>query len=489
MPADNSAIDPIDPVGPLADEFLARHRRGEGPTVADYAERHPQHAERIKQLFPMLLAMEEAGADASLGATIAPAPRPPADWAGPHLDRVGGYRLLREIGRGGMGIVYEAEQVALGRHVALKVLPLHAARGGSGLERFRLEARAAARLHHTNIVPVYEVGQDGDACFYAMQYIAGQPLDQVLDEVRKLRAVSLGQPVPPGASVAHSLLAGLPAPAPSGAGAAPSSPSVTLPGQADAAEDRSARRTYYHSVARVGVQVAQALDYAHKEGVIHRDVKPSNLLLDADGRVWITDFGLAKTDGSTLTQTGDIVGTVRYMAPERFNGWSDPRSDVYSLGLTLYEMLALRPAFDESEQMKLMQQVLHEEPPAAAQARRAHAARPGDGRRQGDRPGAVAPLPDRGRVRRRPAALPRRPADPRPPHRSRRARLALGQAQPGAGGGDGPDLRRPPRRHRRLRPVRGGAGGLGRQGEGPQRRVEEDPGRSRSSWPRSATGL
>ena len=199
MPSDNSAVDPIDPVGPLADEFLARHRRGEGPAVADYAERYPEHAERIKQLFPMLLAMEEAGADGSLGATIAPGALA-ADGAGPSLDRVGGYRLLREVGRGGMGIVYEAEQVALGRHVALKVLPLHAARGGSGLERFRLEARAAARLHHTNIVPVYEVGQDGDACFYAMQFIEGQPLDQVLDEVRKLRAASLGQPVPPGAA-------------------------------------------------------------------------------------------------------------------------------------------------------------------------------------------------------------------------------------------------------------------------------------------------
>ena len=117
-------------------------------------------------------------------------------------------------------------------------------------------------------------------------------------------------------------------------------------------------------MARVGAQVADALDYAHKEGVIHRDVKPSNLLLDADGRVWITDFGLAKTDGSALTQTGDIVGTIRYMAPERFNGWSDPRSDVYSLGLTLYEMLGLRPAFDESEHAKLMQQVLHVDPPA-----------------------------------------------------------------------------------------------------------------------------
>jgi serine/threonine protein kinase/WD40 repeat protein/tetratricopeptide (TPR) repeat protein len=362
MPADNSAIDPIDPVGPLADEFLARHRRGEEPAVADYAERYPEHAERIRQLFPMLLAMEQAGPDASLGATVAPAVAAP-DWTGPRLDRIGGYRLLREVGRGGMGIVYEAEQVALGRHVALKVLPMHAARGGSGLERFRQEAKAAARLHHTNIVPVYEVGQDGDACFYAMQFINGQPLDQVMDEVRNLRAAS-GEivPHPPaGASVAHSLLTGLPAPPPSNPQAVPASP-VSLPGQGEATVDRPARRTYYRSVARVGVQVAQALDYAHKEGVIHRDVKPSNLLLDADGRVWVTDFGLAKTDGTTLTTTGDIVGTVRYMAPERFNGWSDPRSDVYSLGLTLYEMVALRPAYEESEQMRLMQKVLHEDP-------------------------------------------------------------------------------------------------------------------------------
>src|SRR5262249_56106721 len=106
---------------------------------------------------------------------------------------------------------------------------------------------------------------------------------------------------------------------------------------------------YYRSVARIGVQAAEALAHAHGQGILHRDIKPSNLLLDAKGTVWVTDFGLAKAEGSDgLTRTGDIVGTLRYMAPERFEGWSDPRSDVYSLGATLYELLTLRHAYEEA---------------------------------------------------------------------------------------------------------------------------------------------
>ena len=120
---------------------------------------------------------------------------------------------------------------------------------------------------------------------------------------------------------------------------------------------------FYRSVARIGVQVAEALAHAHGHGVLHRDIKPSNLLLDAKGNVWVTDFGLAKAEGSDgLTHTGDIVGTLRYMAPERFDGWSDPRSDVYALGATLYELLTLRPPFQEADRVKLIEQVLHEEP-------------------------------------------------------------------------------------------------------------------------------
>ncbi len=120
---------------------------------------------------------------------------------------------------------------------------------------------------------------------------------------------------------------------------------------------------YCRAVARIGVQVADALDYAALQGIIHRDIKPSNILLDLYGTAWVTDFGLAKVDGQNdLTQSGDLVGTLRYMAPERFRGETDRRSDVYALGLTLYELLALRPAFNESDRVRLIRQVTEDGP-------------------------------------------------------------------------------------------------------------------------------
>ena len=132
----------------------------------------------------------------------------------------------------------------------------------------------------------------------------------------------------------------------------------------DGLPKRSKPATYWQSVARVGIQVAEALDYAHKQGVIHRDVKPSNLLLDARGTVWVADFGLAKADDQdNLTHTGDILGTLRYMPPEAFEGRSGARGDIYSLGLTLYELLAFRPGYEERDRNMLIKRVTSEEPP------------------------------------------------------------------------------------------------------------------------------
>jgi serine/threonine protein kinase/WD40 repeat protein/tetratricopeptide (TPR) repeat protein len=349
----------------LAEEFAARFRRGERPSLTEYTQRYPDLAQDIRELFPALVLMEQL--------------KPPADPTGPEgaasgtrLQVLGDYRILREVGRGGMGVVYEAEQVSLGRHVALKVLAGPALVNPTYLERFRREAKAAAKLHHTNIVPVFGVGEHAGVHYYAMQYIAGEGLDRVLHDVRALRQQAPdGQAAAPASggtvcapSIAASLLSGhftVPAePAPGASDTASlAGGERSTPGLSTDASGGS----YYRGVARLGAQAADALAYAHRQGVLHRDIKPSNLLLDAQGTVWVTDFGLAKAEGTDeLTQTGDIVGTVRYMAPERFDGHSLPQSDVYGLGLTLYELLTLRPAFEDSNRARLIERVLHEPP-------------------------------------------------------------------------------------------------------------------------------
>ena len=165
----------------LAEEFAERYRRGERPSLQEYVDRYPEMAEEIREMFPALVEVEQADGDARGEGSPAAAGR------APHLGQIGDYRILREIGRGGMGVVYEAEQVSLGRRVALKVLPGHVTGDRQALERFRREAKSAARLHHTNIVPVFEVGRDRDVSFYAMQLIQGQGLDQVIEELRRLR--------------------------------------------------------------------------------------------------------------------------------------------------------------------------------------------------------------------------------------------------------------------------------------------------------------
>src|SRR5262249_24138334 len=192
---------------------------------------------------------------------------------------------------------------------------------------FRRESRLAARLHHTNIVPVFEVGQAGDVCFYAMQFIPGQSLDRVVARLRQLVTPDAAVGVPSGdASLEHTartLCIHPEQPPPS-----PGEDTGPLPSSAETPP--SASRLAYDAVARVGLQAAQALAYAHARGVLHHDVKPSNLLLDDSGVVWVTDFGLAKAEEDDgLTQTGDLLGTLRYMAPERFGGSCDARADVY----------------------------------------------------------------------------------------------------------------------------------------------------------------
>jgi serine/threonine protein kinase/WD40 repeat protein len=340
----NTIFIEADPIDALAEAFLERVRRGDAPDIDECARDYPEHAERIRELFPALLAVERAGS-----LTFADAgERLPA--------RLGEYRILREIGRGGMGVVYEALHESLGRHAALKILPRRSPADPMQLLRFRREARAAARPHHTSIVPVFEVGECDGVHFYAMQFIRGQALSAVLAELRRQRG---------GRSFDTAQTRSLPEPTTGLRIETAIDDTIPITASAlfsDGAGSGPSQNQYYRNVARIGQQIADALAYAHTQRVLHRDIKPANLLLDADGAAWITDFGLAKEEGDDLTQTGDLVGTLRYMAPERFRGAVDARSDIYGLGLTLYEMLALRPAFDDSDRARLIQHVTHCEP-------------------------------------------------------------------------------------------------------------------------------
>jgi serine/threonine protein kinase/regulator of sirC expression with transglutaminase-like and TPR domain len=363
-PEPSAAADPLEA---LAEDFVRRLRAGERPPITEYTERHPQLAERIRGLFPTLIMLEQAGSEP--GARKSALTRPMLIGEAGTEIRLGDFRIVREVGRGGMGIVYEAVQESLGRRVALKVLARGTATDSVFLERFRREARSAARLHHTNIVPVFGVGESDGVHYYAMQFIQGQGLDAVLADVRRLRGE--GDTAPPtytaGTGIAWSLVLGeFPdrEPEETARDGAPAVAAAPEPNDAARASiSNLPLAPYFRSVADLGLQAAEALAYAHAQRVLHRDVKPSNLLLDARGTLWVADFGLSKFEGcDELTRTGDIVGTIRYMAPERFGGRADARSDVYALGATLYELLTLRPAFQEVERIRLIAQVTNESP-------------------------------------------------------------------------------------------------------------------------------
>ncbi len=300
----------------LAEEFVEKLRRGEAPSVSAFAARDPDHRDEVQALLASVALIEQLKRHRlqSRPETVAP-------------QQLGDFRIIRELGRGGMGIVYEAEQTTLGRRVAVKVLPSHSLLDPSRKRRFQHEAQTAAALHHTNIVPIFGVGEFQGLHYLVMQLIDGRGLDIVLDDWRRSKT-------------------------------GPIEKDLAEPLHEEEASKSHARAGHWRQVARIGVQAAEALHYAHDQGVLHRDIKPANLLLDRHGVAWITDFGLAKTvERESLSNSGDVIGTLQYMAPERFETEADARSDVYSLGLTLYELLTLEPAFREASPSMLIRKV------------------------------------------------------------------------------------------------------------------------------------
>lgn len=305
----------------ILDRYLSSLESGVPMAREELLAAHPDLAETLKTYLESLDELHDAAA----GFVRSTGPSEPETADSAEEKRLGDFRLVREIGRGGMGVVYEARQISLGRRVALKVLPFAAVLDARQIARFKHEAQAAAQLDHPNIVSVFAVGVERGVHYFAMQFIEGQPLDRALAELR-------------GSATCNSFLS----------------------------EKSTNRQGYFQTVIRLGIQAAEALHAAHEHGIIHRDVKPSNLLLDMQGKLWVTDFGLARCQSdATLTKTGEVMGTARYMSPEQAMGQSalvDQRTDVYSLGVTLYEMLALQPAFPGDDGAVLRRRIEQKEP-------------------------------------------------------------------------------------------------------------------------------
>jgi serine/threonine protein kinase/Flp pilus assembly protein TadD len=344
-------------MGELVDEFVERLARGEQPEVEEYARRHPQLAAALRQLLPALRVVHLSTAERP----------PPAEPLAPEIKpegALGDFRIVREIGRGGMGVVYQAVQISLGRRVALKVLPFAAGLDARQLQRFKNEAEAAAHLHHQHIVPVYAVGSERGVHYYAMQFIDGHTLAALIQELRRLagredRGSRISEDRGSKLEEADTLENRA-----RGTDTRPAeAPSSILDPRSSILNPRS---SFFRTVAGLAVQAAEALEHAHSLGVIHRDIKPANLLVDGRGNLWVTDFGLAHVQADArLTRTGDLVGTLRYMSPEQALAQPagvDHRTDLYSLGATLYELLTLEPAFDGCDRQELLRQIAFDEP-------------------------------------------------------------------------------------------------------------------------------
>jgi len=279
------------PVDLLAEEFAERLRNGETPSITEFVERLPEHEAAIRSMFPSIAVVERVGAQ-ELQARKQQSEQ--TELIGPTSSTLGDYRIVREIGRGGMAIVYEALEDATGLHVALKVLPRDQMQDELLVKRFKQETRAAQQLSHANIVSVLDSGEVDGFLYISMEYVAG--ID-VLELARRKGVLP----------VKRSL-----------------------------------------DIVR---QVAHALQHAHEKNIVHRDIKPSNLLIDRSGIVKLADMGLARSltssEKSGLTREGTTVGTVDYMSPEqtRNSHSADCRSDIYSLGATWYRMLSGQPMY------------------------------------------------------------------------------------------------------------------------------------------------
>ncbi len=361
-----------DPVVDAVKAYMQMMDAGVAPSYDEFLQQHADIAQELRPSLEGLALVHRAASRPGRSADPFPMQETNAEFT---AKPIGDFQIVGELGRGGMGVVYEAQQLSLGRRVALKVLPFASGLDEVRLQRFRNEAHAAAALHHTHIVPVYAVGSDRGVHYYAMQLIDGSTLADFIGSLRQPADNDMGPTESPLAETISS----------EEAQAGGRVNSVSRPDRSRSSEvtdvnrtsakstllgdSRSARDRHFRSVVKMIHQATLAIDHAHQYGIVHRDIKPANLLLDSAGKIWVADFGLAQvqSDQSNLTRTGDPMGTLRYMSPEQAAGQRDAidhRTDIYSLGVTLYELLTLRPAIADGDYRDMLNRVALVEPPA-----------------------------------------------------------------------------------------------------------------------------
>ena len=334
----------------VVEDFTARLRSGQRPAISEYSDKHPELSEDIEEVLTSVAMIEEL--KRQTGSISGSLKREMKEIL--QLDRIGDYQIVRELGRGGMGIVFEAVHESLGRRVAIKVMPNRTFDDEKYLERFRREAQAAANLHHTNIVSVFGFGQTGEHHYYVMEFVDGESLSNILTRLNGL-TFSQTQDGKSTETIPAQDGEKLPQEKPVKGANVTNFPETLF--------DNYKQRIRW--AAEVGSQVADGLAYAHALGTLHRDIKPSNLLVDKNKTIWLTDFGLVKNLGNqSITKTGDIVGTPQYMAPESFEGTYDQRSETYCLGLTLYEIATLQPAYENASTPELIRLITTTRPSA-----------------------------------------------------------------------------------------------------------------------------